>query len=256
MFGTYEIEANAKEEIACDTIQSSKKLLAKTVEICSMNSSEVSLEHGDKKMITLLMLLILNLIRLSASSTVPPCFINVSLSSTIGLNGIRILRMISELQASGSVIGVEITEHGVHMGHAADAGRFIRMARDQGLYVALDGVTSNHPYSRRSFAWKAGVTHAKIKATEERFDVLASEFFKHGIQVIAKHIEKQDQLLRVKEYSDFLQGNLIAPPVSIANVALRKRSLRQKHATGNGGLNRSIRVLGTEKMTVVRNVTF
>lgn len=163
--------------------------------------------------------IVLDLVRASEHALIPPCFINVSLASAIGLNGQRILRMIRDLQGDGNgVVGVEVTEHGVHMGHTADVGRFIRLARDQGLFVALDGVEAEHPFSHHSFAWRAGITHAKIMASEAGFERLANDFHQRGIRVVAKHIERPEQLLKARRSADLFQGYLIARPMSMSTL--------------------------------------
>lgn len=162
---------------------------------------------------------VLDLIRASEHAPIPPCFINVSLASAIGFNGQRILRMIRGLQGSrDGVVGVEVTEHGVHMGHTADVGRFIRLARDQGLFVALDGVEAEHPFSHHSLAWRAGITHVKIRASEAGFERLASDFHQRGIRVVAKHIERPEQLLKARRSADLFQGYLIARPMSMGTL--------------------------------------
>lgn len=162
---------------------------------------------------------ILDLMRTSEHVLIPPCFINVSLASAVGFNGQRILRMIRDLQGTGKgVVGVEVTEHGVHMGHTADVGRFIRLARDQGLFVALDGVEAGHPFSHHSFAWRAGITHVKIRASEAGFEQLSSDFHRRGIRVVAKHIESPEQLLKARRSADLFQGYLIARPVSMSKL--------------------------------------
>jgi EAL domain-containing protein (putative c-di-GMP-specific phosphodiesterase class I) len=153
------------------------------------------------------------LLRAAECTPIPQCLINISLASTLGYRGQRLLHMIRDLQGGErGVIGLEITEHGVHLGHTADVGRFIRLARDQGLAVALDGVESDHPFSHHSFAWRAGITHVKIRASEEDFAQLAGDFRDRGIKVIAKHVEHRDQLMRARQSADYLQGFLIARP--------------------------------------------
>ena len=151
------------------------------------------------------------------SVSLPPYMLNLSGAAARGGRHTRVLELLGELQPLG-LIGIELTEHGVHMGHAADLGSFIRKARAQGLYVVLDGVHHKHAYYQDAFSWKAGVTHVKIPARLPDFDQVSATFRNRGIKVVAKQVESDDQRALM---ADYFQGFLIELPMTTEEILVR-----------------------------------